>query len=68
MKRLKIAVIFLALTVFSICLYAFLLGNKVFDDRFENEYIAWYMLAKGIFCAMALYLLYRIVEVLTRKR
>ena len=43
-----------ALIVFVICVYAFLLGNKVFDGKFENEAIAWYILAKGIFCSVAL--------------
>jgi hypothetical protein len=36
------------------CAYAFLLGNKVLDGKFENEAIAWYILAKGIFCSVAL--------------
>ena len=48
--------------VFLLCVYAFLLGNKVFDGKFENEAIAWYILAKGIFCAVALVALSRILD------
>jgi phosphatidylglycerophosphate synthase len=43
-----------ALVVLLMCFYAFLLGNKVFDGKFENETIAWYILAQGIFCSVAL--------------
>ena len=50
------------LVVFLICIYAFLLGNKVFDGKFENEAIAWYILAKGIFCSVALIALSRILD------
>lgn len=44
------------------CIYAFLLGNKVFDGKFENEAITWYILAKGIFCSVALIALSRILD------
>lgn len=57
MKALKKIIPPAALAVFLICLYSFLLGNKVFEGRFENEYISWYFLAKGIFCSLALYVL-----------
>ena len=59
---LKKIVLVLAVIVFAICLYCFLQGNKVFEGKFENEVIAWYFLAKGIFCSMALYLLALILE------
>lgn len=48
-------------------MYSFLQGNKVFGGKFENDAIAWYFLAKGIFCSLSLYLLYRVIEVLNRK-
>ncbi len=51
-----------ALVVPLMCVYAFLLGNKVFDGKFENEAIAWYILAKGIFCSVALIALSRILD------
>jgi hypothetical protein len=51
-----------ALVVFLMCIYAFLLGNKVFAGKFENEAIAWYILAKGIFCSVALIALSRILD------
>jgi len=63
MKKLKIIVSIAAFVVFSICVYTFLLGNKVFQGKFENESFAWYFLAKGIFCSLALYLLVKILEV-----
>jgi len=50
-RTLKIFVRLSAITVFLICLYAFLLGNGVFRGKFENEAIGWYFLAKGIFAA-----------------
>jgi len=51
-----------AVIVFVICFYAFLLANKVFEGRFENEALAWYILAKGIFCSVALVALSRILD------
>ena len=53
--------------IFIICVYSFLGGNKVFEGKFENDYIAWYFLAKGIFCSLALYILGLILEKLTHK-
>ena len=67
MKITKIAS-FASIIVFLICVYSFLLGNKVFEGEFENESIPWYFLAKGIFCGLALYLLAIIVEKLTEKK
>ncbi len=54
----------LALVVFGICVYAFLLGNEVFKGKFTNDGISWYFLAKGIFCSTALSLLVRILTFL----
>lgn len=62
MKGLKIFGIIVAVLVLLICVYSFLLGNDVFHGRFENDGLAWYFLAKGIFGAAALYLLVLIIE------
>ena len=56
-----------AVIVFVICVYAFLLGNKIFEGRFENDPISWYFLAKGIFCGLSLYLSYLVLEALRKK-
>ncbi len=61
---LKKLVIAAAIVVFVICIYSFLLGNGVFAGKFENESIAWYILAKGIFCSLTLYLSFKIIEAL----
>ena len=62
--KLKTIVYTAAVLVFGICLYAFLLGTKVFQGRFENDPIFWYFLAKGIFCGLSLYLSYQVLEIL----
>jgi hypothetical protein len=54
MKSIKSVAVPAAVIVFVLCVYAFLLGNEVFDGKFKNEAIAWYILAKGIFCSVAL--------------
>lgn len=51
-----------AILVFGICAYSFLLSNGVFGGTFANEPIAWYFLAKGIFCAVSLYLTQSLLE------
>ena len=51
-----------AVVVLLICLYAFLLGNKVFEGKFENDAIAWYFAAKGIFCSTSLFLSLDIID------
>ena len=56
-----------AVIVLLMCIYSFLLGNKVFDGKFENEAITWYILAKGIFCAVALVALARIVDLMLER-
>ena len=67
MKSIKSVAMPAALIVLVICVYAFLLGNKVFDAKFENEAIAWYILAKGIFCSVALVALSRILDSIIAK-
>ena len=37
------------------------------DGKFENEAITWYILAKGIFCSVALVALSRILDGISRK-
>ena len=68
MRRLKKIVSIAAAIVLLICIYAFLLGNEVFEGKFENDAIAWYFLAKGIFCSLALYLWVRVLESLPGKK
>jgi len=65
---LKKTVVVSSVVVFLICLYTFLLGNKVFEGKFDNEAIPWYFLAKGIFCSLALYLLYLVLENLRKQK
>jgi len=67
MKKLRILVCIAAVIVLGICIYSFLGGNEVFDGKFKNDYIAWYFLAKGIFCSLALYLLVCVLEALSQK-
>ena len=62
MKTLKSIVRVSAVIVFLICCYTFLLGNKVFNGKFDNDAIAWYFLAKGIFCSLSLFLSVDILE------
>ncbi|MFH1577924.1 MAG: hypothetical protein ABIC18_02510 [Candidatus Omnitrophota bacterium] len=66
MKGLKIFVMIMAVIVLLICVYCFLLGNSIFGGRFTNEEFAWYFLAKGIFCSLALYLLVRVLEAIQK--
>lgn len=62
MKRLEKNVIVASSIVMLICVYSFLGGNEVFKGKFTNDFIAWYFLAKGLFCSIALYLLVLIFE------
>ena len=57
-----------ALVVFVLCVYAFLLGNKVFEGHFENDAVSWYFLAKGIFCGLSLYLSCLVLETLQNRK
>lgn len=56
-----------AVAVLLLCIYAFLLGNEVFEGKFENNPIAWYFLAKGIFCSLSLLLSARVLDVLLQR-
>ena len=67
MESFKKIVSVAAVVVFTVCFYSFLLGNKVFAGEFANDSIAWYFLAKGIFCSLALYTLVCILEALRKK-
>ena len=51
-----------AVVVLLMCIYSFLLGNKVFEGKFENEAISWYILGKGIFSLVVLIALARIID------
>jgi len=62
MKSIRPIALPAAAIVLIVCVYSFLLGNKVFDGKFENEAITWYILAKGIFCSVALIALSRILD------
>lgn len=67
MKSIRPIALPAAAIVLILCVYSFLLGNKVFDGKFENEAITWYILAKGIFCSVALVALSRILDgIITR--
>ncbi len=57
-----------AVAVLAICVYTFLLGNKVFQGHFENDALSWYFLAKGIFCSISLSLSVRMLDVLGRSQ
>ena len=67
MKSIRPLSTIAAIVVLLLCIYSFLVGNKVFDGKFENEAIAWYILAKGIFCSVALVALTRIVDLMIEK-
>lgn len=56
-----------AVSIFILCVYSFLLGNKVFEGKFDNDAISWYILAKGMFCSLALKLLYNVVVKLDQR-
>ena len=62
MKSIRPVALPAAAIVLLMCVYSFLLANKAFDGKFENEAIAWYILAKGIFCSVALVALSRILD------
>ena len=65
MAQLKTVVNAVACIVLLICVHAFLLGNKVFEGKFETDAVSWYFLAKGIFCAISLHLSMRLLEVIS---
>jgi hypothetical protein len=43
-----------ALAVLAICVFTFLDGNKLLEGVYKNDDLAWYFLAKGIFCSLSL--------------
>jgi hypothetical protein len=65
---LKPVIYLAALVVFGICLYAFLSASEVFDGKFKSDPLAWYFLAKGIFCALSLCLSYWLLEAVRQLR
>ena len=67
MEKFKRIVSGAAICVFVICFYSFLNGNEVFKGKFSNDAIAWYFLAKGIFCSVSMYVLVCILESLRKK-
>ncbi|MFH1879081.1 MAG: hypothetical protein ABH883_09775 [Candidatus Omnitrophota bacterium] len=67
MKNLRGIIYSASIVVFLICVYSFLLGNNVFKGKFSNEPIAWYFLAKGIFCSIALFMMLQILTSLNRR-
>lgn len=67
MKSIRPIAVPAAFIVLVVCIYAFLLGNKVFEGKFENEAIAWYIFAKGIFCSVSLIASARILDVLIER-
>ena len=57
-----------AAAVFVICTYVFLKANKAFEGKFDDDPLAWYFFAKGIFCSLSLVLTRELLEVLRGKR
>lgn len=64
MQKLKRITSAAAIMVMAICFYTFLLGNNVFAGKFSNDGMAWYFLAKGIYCSLTMYLLALVLEML----
>jgi len=67
MKLTRTIVFTLAVVVMMICGYSFLLGNEVFKGEFANDAVAWYFLAKGVFCSTVMCLLMTLLEKLCEK-
>jgi len=68
MEKLKKITSIAAVTVMAICFHTFLLGNEVFAGKFRNDGMAWYFLAKGIYCSLTMYLLALVLEMLHQKK
>lgn len=68
MKKFKKFVVVVAIIVLLLCIYSFLLGNDIFGGKFDNDALAWYILAKGFFCSLGLFLLVCILESLERTK
>jgi len=67
-KKLKKITSIAAVVVMAICFYTFLLGNEVFAGKFRNDGMAWYFLAKGIYCSLTMYLLALVLEMMHNKK
>jgi len=65
MSLLRPIVWLAAAAVLAICVYIFIKGS-VRDGRWHEDLLAWYFLAKGIFCSLSLILSLRLLEVLSR--
>ena len=65
MTAARVVVWLAAVVVLGICVYAFVRGSYN-HGRWEDNSLAWYFLAKGIFCSVSLVLSLRILEVLSR--
>jgi hypothetical protein len=68
MEKLKRITCAAAAVVLAICVYTFLLGNEVFAGKFRNDGMAWYFLAKGIYCSLTMYLLALVLELLHQRK
>jgi hypothetical protein len=66
MSAFRLAVWTAAAAVWGICFYAFLRGSHRNGGGWEDNFLAWYFLAKGIFCSVSLVLAGRMVELRTR--
>ncbi len=65
-RALDITIYVAAAVVFGICFYAFLLGSEILDSDFKSDPIAWYFLAKGVFCSLSLILSVRVLRAVER--
>ena len=65
MMLLRPIVYFAAAAVLAICVYIFLKGS-LREGRWHEDLLAWYFLAKGIFCSLSLVLSLRLLEVLSQ--
>ena len=65
MMLLRPIVYLAAAAVLAICVYIFLKGS-LREGRWHEDLLAWYFLAKGIFCSLSLVLSLRLLEVLSQ--
>ena len=65
MTAARVVVWLAAVAVLAICVYIFVKGS-LRDGRWHEDLLAWYFLAKGIFCSISLVLSLRVVEILSR--
>lgn len=62
MRIRKVNPNFFVWVIFFISFYSFLIMNGVFDGEFDNDPIAWLLLAGGICASVSLHFLIRLVE------